>query len=245
MGFRDFLKPTADGVQPGSLFASLVQSTIVAAIFAVIAFLNEAGPLAIGMVIANIGLLSFLVLNKVSNWGAARGLVAVIAIAGLGLLGWSVWIKHRAAQQYELVVDGMTILRDGHDLPNGESQVTGINARLDIANKYDFPIYYKIVRQYAKVGHEASNLDNPGATVRPLLPGRAVFLGSNLVPAVLTNGEYHDAQVEFEVLYGRTRRLEKRFRYTADWQFFLCPVTAYLCGPVTSTNETITNNSNE
>ena len=197
MDWKARFKPLADDLTLRKFFTGWLRSFLLGVLFALLAFLNEAGPLAIALVAANVGLLSFFVIDRANNKGAAQITVTVLVLVGLAALGWSVWQKHKATAQYQLVVDGYTILRAGRSSPTGEGQVTGINARLDVGNKYNFPLYCKIERQYAKIGHQSSRLDNPGASVRPMVPSHAVFLESDLVPALLENGKYHEAEVEF------------------------------------------------
>lgn len=245
MDWSDQGKQLLGEFHPRKFFAGWLRALLLAGLVAVIAFLNGAGPLLITLVIFVVALLSFWVLDKATDRTAARGVTVGLAILGVAVLGWSAWEKHKAAAKYELAINDYTVWRAGRPLPTGEGQVTAINAVLDLANTYDFPLYYRIERRYAKIGREASRLDNPGASIEPLEPRRSIFINSDLIPAVLENGKYHEVQVEFEVLYGKTERLEKRFRYTAKWQFFLCPKSALLCGPVTSTEEKITNSRND
>lgn len=241
MDFRGFFRPSAEAVQPRNVFANAVQGVLMTAVFAALAFLNDAGPLMIGLVVANIAVLSFLILDKATNKSGARIMVSFLIVAGLGLLSWSVWDKRQTSEQYKLSFDGMTVLRGGETLPTGERRVTSINTVIDVGNANRFPVYYKIIRQYGKTPNGSSNLRNPGASIQTLEPGHAIYAGSDAIEGVLANGKYHTAQVDFEIHYGRTQKMEKRFRYTADWQFFLCPVSALLCGDVTATNDELTN----
>ena len=224
---------------PRKFFAGWLRSFLLAGLIGLIAFLNGAGPVLITLVIFNVGLLGFWVLDKADDKSAARTATVLFVIVGFGILGWSAWAAYRSAEQYKLSVEQITVLRLGHTSTTGEGQVTAINSSLDLGNRQNYTLYYKILRQYAKVKDHASSLENPGATVQAMEPNNGVYLVSPPVPALLENGKWHEIEVEYEVLYGRSKRLEKRFRYTAHWQFFLCPRTGLLCGDVTRTDEHI------
>jgi len=242
MDIRGFLKPTSDAVQPRHLLANATAGAVTTAIYVALAYLNDAGPLVIGLVIANIAAISFLILDKMENKRSAHALVLALIIVGIALVGWSSWNKRQVADQFQLTLNGMTIKRDGGPLPTGEARVTGISPTLYVGNTNAFPLFIKIERRYGKTGISSSRLRTQGEPVTKLEPGQAVELFTDKLSGIFENGQYHEVEVEFEILYGRSAdRLNKRFNYTADWRFFLCPGNGNLCGSVGAKNETLKN----
>ena len=243
--FKKF-KQLLDVLGHGQTIFGLLPPSVMASLATFAGYLIGFGPFVLfGFFIGTFAAIEF-ILWRGTTAGKRFTYLAILAAALLVLLIWGVREKSTKDNAYTLTFDDIRVLRLGETLPSGDAQVTGVNVRVNVQNLNGIPIYYKIERKYASVEGAATTLLNPGARVQKLEENMDFFVITDPIHIRLENGKYHSGETEVRVRYGKSpTTLSKRFVLKTEFQFFLCPRTGDLCGPVTMTNDSVINEPTE